>query len=292
MGSTAVQYVMAGAMRRRRGELPRVDKGDKLEPEIEAVFQRILASSKRAGADQLDAWNKPERDFRRLVKRDYVRALRRNVGCRELKTLLLAVEKILARRGGDVQAWGSLEAMRATAAGFPLHFKAEPYGGDEGLALRGFYADKDSRTLRRPLIFVNTSHVPIAVSATFCHEFAHYLTAELLESQPESLHFFYDAAYASHLDDPVELVADAIVALRAYSRGLARQIFKTPWSWGLVGRIGSLPGGAFEQVRMHLKRNTGFDFSPDLPALQNIHYLSGMIHYAKLRWALLVEYDL
>ncbi len=269
-----------------------MDKADKLDRQIEAVFRRILASARETGADKLEAWKKPAREFRRLAKRDYVRALRRNIGYRELKTLFSRVEKILGRPGTDWHTLSSVEAMRSLAAGFPMHFKAEPYGGDEGLALRGFYAGRDSSTLKHPLIFVNTSHVPIAVAATFCHEFAHYLTADLLEGQPESLHFFYDAAYASHLDDPVELVADALVAFRGYSREAAREFFKTPWNWGLVGRVRKLPGDAFEQIRLEMKRATGFDFSPDLPAFQNIHYLYGMIHYAKLRWALLVEYDL
>ena len=29
-----------------------------------------------------------------------------------------------------------------------------------------------------------------------------------------------------------------------------------------------------------------------IPANQRLHYLLGMIHYAKLRWALLAEYDM
>ncbi len=265
---------------------------NRLDPKIEAVFRRILVSARAAGAEKLEAWKKPEREFRRLAQRDYVRALRRNMGYRELKTVLSAMEKILVRLGGDRYAWGSLEGMRTAADSLALHFKAEPYGGDEGMALRGFYADKDSRTLQRPLIFVNTSHAPIAVSATFCHEFAHYLSSELLRSERQPLHFFYDSAYESHLDDPAELVADSLVALRAYPREFALRLFATPWNWGLVGRIGSLPGHAFEEIRIYLKRATGFDFPPDLPAFQNIHYLYGMIHYAKLRWALLVEYNL
>ena len=137
---------------------------DKLDPKIEAVFRRILASARATGADKLGAWKKPERDLRRLAKRDYVRALRRNIGYRELKTVTAALEDTVARLDGGRYAWGSLEAMRIAAGSLALHFKAEPYGGDEGLALRGFYADKNSRTLRHPLIFVNTSHAPIAVS--------------------------------------------------------------------------------------------------------------------------------
>ena len=66
-----------------------MDKTDRLDPKIEAVFRRILASAQDTGADKLEAWKKPERDLRRLAKRDYVRALRRNIGYRELKTRLV-----------------------------------------------------------------------------------------------------------------------------------------------------------------------------------------------------------
>ncbi len=269
-----------------------MDKTDKPDPQIEAVFRQILASARENGTDKLEAWRKPEREFHRLARHDYVRALRRNIGYRELKTLLSAVEKILGRSGADWHTLTSVEAMRSLAAKFSLHFKAEPYGGDEGLVLRGFYADRDSWTLQNALIFVNTSHVSIALAATFCHEFAHHLTVEMLNQGRQPLHTFYYADYASHLDDPVELIADASVAFRAYSRETALALFKTPWNWGLVGRVGNLPGDGFEQVRAAFKQFSGFDFPPELPALQNMHYLCGMIHYAKLRWALLVEYDL
>ncbi len=269
-----------------------MDKTDKLDPQIEAVFKRILASAGATGATKLEAWKQPEREIRHLAKRDYVRALRRNLVYRELKAVLSALDKVFAPLDDGRYAWGSLEGMRVAAETCSLHFKAEPYGGDEGLPLRGFYADKGARTLRHPLIFINTAHAPIAIAATFCHELAHYLTAEVLRNERQSVHLFHDSAYASHLGDPVELIADSLVALRAYPREFALKLFKTAWNWGLVGRIGSLPANSFEQIRVQLKQASGFDFPAELPALQNIHYLCGMIHYAKLRWALLVEYDL
>ncbi len=173
-----------------------------------------------------------------------------------------------------------------------LHFQAGPFEGAEGLALRGFYAEADRWNLERPLIYVNSAHVPLAVAATFCHEFTHYLSSRLLDAEPQPMHFFYDTAYASHLDDPAELAADAIVTLRGYPRASAVEIFATPWNWGLVARTGSLTGEAFEQVRVHFRKRGRFDFPLTLPAHQNLHYLAGMIHYAKLRWALLAEYDL
>jgi hypothetical protein len=45
-------------------------------------------------------------------------------------------------------------------------------------------------------------------------------------------------------------------------------------------------------IREHLEASYGFDFSIALPPVQNLQYLAGMIHYAKLRAALLEEYDI
>ena len=53
-----------------------------------------------------------------------------------------------------------------------------------------------------------------------------------------------------------------------------------------------LTEAALNQVRKHLKKAYGFDLTQQIPAPQMLHYLSGMIHYAKLRWALLAEYDI
>jgi len=57
-------------------------------------------------------------------------------------------------------------------------------------------------------------------------------------------------------------------------------------------RDGQLADQAFTRIREHVRELVGFDFGASLPAGQSFNYLTGMIHYAKLRWALLVEYDL
>jgi hypothetical protein len=35
-----------------------------------------------------------------------------------------------------------------------------------------------------------------------------------------------------------------------------------------------------------------FEFEPQTPATENLHYLAGMIHYVKLRFALMAQYDI
>lgn len=160
------------------------------------------------------------------------------------------------------------------------------------MALRGFYVEKRRRLLKRPLIYVNTAHQPGAVSSTFCHELGHHLTSQLFETPNEGVHFFFDADYAAHLDDPLELAADVLVSLAGYPDAAARRLFSTPWNWGLVARTGKLSEEVFAGVRNHAERRLGIDFTSKWPAKQRLNYLAGMIHYAKLRWALLAEYDL
>jgi hypothetical protein len=119
------------------------------------------------------------------------------------------------------------------------------------------------------------------------------MSSELLGQHEDTpVHFFIDADYASHLEEPAELAADVMVSIAPYPEPIARKLFATSWEWGLVAQAKDLTEAALDQVRKHLKKAYGFDLTQQIPAPQMLHYLSGMIHYAKLRWALLAEYDI
>ena len=96
------------------------------------------------------------------------------------------------------------------------------------------------------------------------------------------------------MDDPVEMAADIMeTSLAGYPKPIARQIFRAPSaSGGIVVPFGARGGRAFDTVREHLRARYGFDFTAALPPARNLHYLTGMIHYARLREAVLAEYDL
>jgi len=119
------------------------------------------------------------------------------------------------------------------------------------------------------------------------------MSSELLGDKEETpVHFFFDADYASHLEEPSELAADVMVSIAGYPQPIARKIFAAPWEWGLVAKAKDMTEAALAEVRGHLKCVYGFDLMERIPAPQRLHYLSGMIHYAKLRWALLAEYEI
>jgi hypothetical protein len=263
------------------------------KPEIEGLITGILSNAKSAGAHELKAWKKPEADLRRLVKHDYVTSLRRNMDYHQLRQLVDAFNELLPEFNRETTGMMSIDRFSEMASDMKFHFKAEPYEGPEGLALRGFYVTRNQGVLKRPLIYVNTAHHPLAVSATFCHELAHHFSSELFEAQAdEPVHFFFDADYAAHLNEPGELASDAMVSLAAYPEPMARKAFASEWNWGLVARAKNLPEAALAEVQKHLKKIYGFNLMERIPPDRRLHYLAGMIHYAKLRWALLIEFDL
>jgi hypothetical protein len=262
--------------------------------QIEKLLSEILTEARQKESAQLATWAKPADDIRKLVRRDYVKSLRCYLPYRKLTALVSAFERILPGFNRETVGTNlmSVESLAEKARTLELHFKAEPYEGDEGLSLRGFYVTRRKGMLKRPLIYVNTAYHPVAVSTTFCHEVGHHVSAGLFGTEPDPVHFFFDADYNGHLEDPSELAADVVVSISGYPEPIARRIFATPWNWGLVARARNLPEAALRDVQRRLRSVYGFDLIKHIPADQQLHYLLGMIHYAKLRWALLAEYDM
>src|SRR5579864_8279216 len=168
----------------------------------------ILAAAWVKNAGQIAAWKQPGEDIQRLVRHDYVRSLRRILPYQPLTALLSAFQDILPTFNNEPVGMMSVERFAEIASEMRVHFKAAPYEGEEGLALRGFYVTRTQGMLKRPLIYVNTAHHPLAVSTTFCHELGHHVSSELFGLEPQPVHFFFDADYAAHLEESGELAAD------------------------------------------------------------------------------------
>jgi hypothetical protein len=260
---------------------------------IEKVVARILSETQDKTAGKIAEWMKPTDDLRRLVRHDYVRSLRKNLPYCELKALVAGFNQLLPGFNREVVGMYLTDGLAKWAEVLDLHFNAAPNEGDVGMALRGFYVNREEGSLKRPLIYVNTAHHPLAVSSTFLHEVGHHMSSEILGGDEHTpVHFFIDADYASHLQEPAELAADVMVSIAGYPEPIARKIFATAWEWGLVAQAKNLTEAALHEVRRHLKKAYGFDLTEQIPAPQMLQYLSGMIHFAKLRWALLAEYDI
>ncbi|MGB8413976.1 MAG: hypothetical protein WCE23_14230 [Candidatus Binatus sp.] len=259
---------------------------------LDALVKEVLRRAHKAGRRELEAWRKPQRELRELARLDYVRAMRRTLDYHALRAIICETKKIWPQFNREQFRSKTPNQLAAISSDLRIHLQAAPCRGPEGMALRGFYMDKAPKVLKHPLIFLNTAHDRGAVSMTFTHEMGHHVTAKVTGHAGDGVHYFFNVGHRSHLGEPVELAADVIASLAAYPEPIARRIFTTPWDWGLVARADQLPDKAFAQIRKHVRELTGFDFVASLPPGQSFNYLTGMIHYAKLRWALLAEYEL
>jgi hypothetical protein len=185
----------------------------------------------------------------------------------------------------------SVERFGEIAAELEIQVNTAPFWGDGGMALRGFYVPVGEWKLERPLMYVNTAHHPLAIMTTFLHELGHHLSCDLWGLKHSAVHFF-DTDYRDHLKIAHELGADIVVSLAGYPQVVARELFSTTWHSGLVAQAKNLDGSTLQRIHDHLGGAYGYNLLESVAPEQKLHYLAGMIHYAKLRWALLAEFDL
>jgi hypothetical protein len=229
--------------------------------------------------------------IRKLIEHDYVRSLRRHLQYRHVRTLLADFIEIFPEFNRRPVEMLSTARFAEIACALRFHIKSTPLGGDDGLALRGFYVASASGLLKHPLIYVNTALHPLAAMTTFLHELGHHRSCSLLSIKHRSLHLF-DADYTEHLRDPAELAADVVVSLAGYPETAARKMLTNAWDRGSGTRARELPATAVEEIHSHLGQAYGLDLAINMPHERRLHYLAGMIHFAKLRLALMAEYDL
>ena len=255
---------------------------------IDTVVRSVLAKAGVLGVRELEAWKHPQDDIRRLSQRDYAGSLRRRLTCKQIEELIERATDIWPHFNQKVLGPPSKEFFSRTADALQLHLKAARY---TSLALYGFYVDRSESSLTKPLIFVNSAHHTLAIGSTFCHEVGHHFCTEIGKPKPNGIKFYFDSAYNEHLHDDGELAADVIVSLAGYPKTAAKAIFGGRRHKGSASR-GRLDHAVIGGIRKHLEGAYRFDFSTTLSPAQNLQYLAGMIHYAKLRAALLEEYDL
>ncbi len=165
-----------------------------------------------------------------------------------------------------------------------LEVKSEPYRRGAGLSLRGFFCRANVGDKPKFVIFLNTAHHPAAVIATFGHEIGHYLYGSLVgENTPTTA--FMEGTFGAHLNEEHELFSDALVALGAYSADQIKQITA----------IGKRSPGNSDNIlqRVHkVYESIGPRFKIDLTQERigtswRVSYLTSMIHFYKLRCAIL-----
>jgi len=166
-----------------------------------------------------------------------------------------------------------------------LEVKSEPYRRGAGLSLRGFFCRANLETKPKFVIFLNTAHHPAAVAATFGHELGHYFYGSLVgENGPMTA--FMEGTFGAHLVEEHELFADALVTLAAYSADQIKQI--TAISKGSPGSRDNILQRVHKAHESILRPSYKIDLTQKrISSSWRVSYLTGIIHFFKLRCAIL-----
>lgn len=168
--------------------------------------------------------------------------------------------------------------------GRELELRAEPYLEGAGLALRGFFCRANVGAKSKFVIFLNTAHHPGAVVATFGHEIGHYIYGSLVgERAPMAA--FLEGTFSNHLHEEDELFADSLVAFSCYPKDVIKEIGplksvipgKSDELFGRIRRAYGLVGSRYELNLEDRKMGN----------VWRVRYLTSMVHFFKLRCALL-----
>jgi len=167
-----------------------------------------------------------------------------------------------------------------------VDFKFASLPRKEGLSLLGFYLDKIDRVRMRPLIFVNTAHHPAVVGLALDHEMGHHLTSQVF-ADSERPHLLSQTGFDEHLAAPAELAADTLVSLGMFPAPIARKLFG---SSNRMVRSNELSDLEVARLLEYLASRYGFRLGDIRGVKKRYQALAGLIHYTKLRRALLDEY--
>lgn len=259
-------------------------------------FDRLAAevfAASRGSHSSAAASRSAIEEIRFLEQHDYAGPLRRSLGRSE-------VRQIVAEARSTVWPQLNEESLKLVSpkeftrrwSGMGIQFQLAKLGGEEGTALLGFYVRETGRS-RLPLICVNTAHHPAAVGAAFSHEMGHHLTGMLFDSHKDHAQLLTYTAYAEHLDDPEELAADILVSLGVLPAAIARRILM-PSVKGRTAksRAEESADSISAKVLKYFESKYGLNFREHLPSSKKLQYLAAVVHFTKLRRALLTQYDL
>ena len=262
------------------------DENEQESASLEALVRDILAMAGEMERTRAAAPRDIENDFKSIARRDYGGCLKLNFSRRELGRILEAFRTAVPKLDREQFRSMPLRWLASVASSLGLKFRADFFDGPGGAGLRGFYVA--TKALKQPIMCLNTVHHRTAINSAFWREMGHHLTARLLSLQDGSSALSFGSDFDEHLDDPRELAADMLVSLVCYSHSAAKRLFSP-----LCERARLRTYTPSFQLRGLTWTQYGDSISDkQIPATQNLHYLAGMIHFAKLRLALLAGYDI
>lgn len=267
--------------------------GTKNASMIEGLMAELLAQAARTKRGPSTFADDAKADVTSLIQSDYGQRLRARLAREEVQEILAeARKKVWPHLNRRAARLVSPREFACHWSSLGIDFRLAEWSWPEGLALLGFYVRKTKGLCDRPVICVNTAHHPALVGAAFDHEMGHHLTAQIFGS-PNEPHLLTYNGYAEHLDDPTELAADLLVSFAVYPQKIAQSIFGNAQKRRRTKDAGQeLATEAFRRILNYLASGYGLNFDAKLSAEKRLPLLGALIHYTKLRRALLDEYDL
>ncbi len=218
---------------------------------------------------------------------DYAAGVRRYFDRAQLKQMLKEMRNTLPTLNREVYAFTEVGHLAHKAADLGVTFQAHAFRGSDATGLRGFYVS-DAQVLKRPLIWVNTAAHPVVMAASFWHEVGHHLTNRIWGTRHHPISLSFGAHYRDDLADPKEVAADMVRVLAGYPQPAARQLFGDHDMEAFIHD----PNRLVARIRPHVRKVMGLDFQSRFSPKENLYYLGGIIHVAKLRITLLSEYGI
>jgi hypothetical protein len=259
---------------------------------LEGLLRELSSVARVTRGDETRRSAERRSEIAGILHKDYGQALRRCLSRWEVRQI--ADE-------GKNRVWPGLNRQPVTLvsphefvrrwSAFGVDFKFASLSWKEGLSLLGFYVKKIDRVRTRPLIFVNTAHHPAVIGVALDHEMGHHLTSKLFAAD-EAAHLLSPTGFEEHLAEPAELAADTLVSLGIFPAPVARTLFSDASRVAPSNRSSELLlDPTFDRLLEYVANRYGFRFDQLRGVNKRFQALAALVHYAKLRRALLDEYN-
>jgi hypothetical protein len=259
---------------------------------IDGLAGEVLADASPTRRPRIPAFATAREEITRLEHREYGRSLRNCFARSEVREIVReARAKAWPRLNREAVRLGSMREFADRASSLGADFRIAKMSWPSGLALFGFYLSCGPGLQKRPLICVNAAHHRAAVGTAFAHEVGHHVTASLFGTRAQPPLPSLYTGYESHLDDPLELAADITVALGMYPRNTAVKLFREIEIDSAETAAQRLKSATRAAALDYVRRQYGLDLA-SLSIQKKIQYQAGLLHFTKLREALLHQYGI
>jgi hypothetical protein len=255
---------------------------------VEQRGDKLSSPARRKARSPTPGLIAAESELRGIASRSYRKALRECLSQWEVQQILsIAKTRVWPNLNQEPVRLVSLDEFVRRWSTFGVDFKFASLPSKRGLSLLGFYLTNADGLRERPLIFANTAHHHALVALALDHEMGHHLTAQIFGSAEDTTHLLSLTAFEDHLTDPLELAADTLVSFAIFPAPVARALFQDA-AGGAVGM--GLPDVIFAKVLTYIMDSYGVRFEL-IHGAQKFQALAALVHYTKLRRALLDEYE-